>query len=242
MGWPRILAEAVVVVVSILLAFGIDAWWEDRQVRFEEQQILRGLSEEFLSIHEVLERHMAMHLQNLQSLEDVLFMIDSGLSDDAGAIVEAALLEMVTPTTSDIGNGTLAALLGSGRLDILTRRTLRSKLAAWGGVMGEVWDDQNDNAKMVYELHVPYFVSESVPVGASMRQWYDEWPLPLNPISADPDAVKRLLEDPRFRVLAEIRYGYKRHLTGEFEAAIDAAEAILAEIELSLDGAVVSDR
>jgi len=233
MGWPRILAEAVVVVVSILLAFGIDACWQDRQVRFEEQQILQGLNEEFLSSHEVLERHMALHLRNLQSLEDVLFMIDSGPSNDAGSIVEAALLEMVTPTTSDLGNGTLDALLGSGRLDILTSRALRSQLAAWEGVMSEVWDDQNDNVKMVYELYVPYFVSENVPVGASMRQWYDDWPIPLDPISEDPDAIKRLLEDPKFRVLAEIRYGYKRHLTGEFKAAIAAAEAILAEIENS---------
>jgi hypothetical protein len=66
-----------------------------------------------------------------------------------------------------------------------------------------------------------------------MRQWYDDWPIPVKSISEDSDAIKRLLEDPRFRVLAEVRYGYKRHLTGEFEAAITAAEAIIAEIEKS---------
>jgi hypothetical protein len=53
--------------------------------------------------------------------------------------------------------------------------------------------------------------------------------------SEDPDAIKRLLEDPKFRVLAEIRYSLKRHLTGEFEGAIAAAEAILAEIETSIN-------
>ena len=89
------------------------------------------------------------------------------------------------------------------------------------------------NAKMVYEIHIPYFVSENFPVGASMRQWYDDWPIPVKSISEDSDAIKRLLEDPRFRVLVEVRYGYKRHLTGEFEAAITAAEAIIAEIEKS---------
>ena len=36
-------------------------------------------------------------------------------------------------------------------------------------------------------------------------------------------------------VLAEIRYGYRRHLNDEFEAAIAAAEAILEEIERSAD-------
>jgi len=33
--WPRILAERVAIVVSILLAFGIQAWWEGVQDREE---------------------------------------------------------------------------------------------------------------------------------------------------------------------------------------------------------------
>ena len=68
-----------------------------------------------------------------------------------------------------------------------------------------------------------------------MRQWYDDWPIPLGSVSEDPQALKRLLEDPRFRVLTEIRYGYKRHLSQEFEIAIGAAEAILLEIEKSIE-------
>ena len=31
--WLRVFAEGAVIVVSILLAFGIDAWWEGRQER-----------------------------------------------------------------------------------------------------------------------------------------------------------------------------------------------------------------
>jgi len=36
-------------------------------------------------------------------------------------------------------------------------------------------------------------------------------------------------------VLAELRYGFKRHLTEEFETALAATEEILEEIERSLD-------
>jgi len=232
--WKRLTVEAAAIVGSILLAFAIDAWCEDRQTRHEEQQILQGLKEEFIAIHEVLTRHMAQHLQRLQSLQKVLLTIHNGPSNDAGMIVEAALLEMVSPTTSDLGNGTLDALLSSGRIEILMNKTLRAGLAAWNGVIGEVWDDQEAHAKMVYDIYIPYFVSEHVPVGATMRQWYDDWPLPLKTISENPDAIKRLLEDPKFRILAEVRYGYRKHLTGELEAAIAAAEAILVEIEKSI--------
>ena len=234
-SWPRIIAEGLAIVASILLAFGIDAWWQDRQTRFEEQQILQGLKEEFVSVHKVLTDHMAQHLGRVQSLEKLLIEIENGPSDDAGPIVELALLEMVSPTTSDLGNGTLEALLSSGRVEILMNKTLRARLAAWNGVIGEVWDDQADGAKMVYEVYVPYFVSENVRVGASMRQWYDDWPIPSRSVSENPEALKRLLEDPKFRVLTEIRYGYKRHLSQEFELAIAGAEVILLEIDKSID-------
>lgn len=41
--WPRILAEGVAIVVSILLAFWIQAWWDDRQQQRHEQVILASL-------------------------------------------------------------------------------------------------------------------------------------------------------------------------------------------------------
>ena len=232
--WKRLTVEAAAIVGSILLAFAIDAWWEERQTRYEEQQILQGLNAEFIFIHEVLTGRLAQHLQRLQILEKVLLTIQNGPSNDAGLIVEAAVLEMVSPTTSDLGNGTLDALLSSGRIEILMNKTLRARLAAWNGVIREVWDDQEAHAKMVYEIFVPYFVSEHAPVGAAMRLWYDDWSLPLKTIPESPDVIRRLLEDPRFFVLAQVRYGYKRHLTAEFEAAIVATEAILVEIEKSI--------
>ena len=41
--WNRLVVEAAAIVVSILLAFAIDAWWDDRQQRNEEQTILKAL-------------------------------------------------------------------------------------------------------------------------------------------------------------------------------------------------------
>jgi len=44
--WRRLLVEGVVILVSILLAFGIDAWWEERQDADEaNDQIDRVLAE-----------------------------------------------------------------------------------------------------------------------------------------------------------------------------------------------------
>jgi hypothetical protein len=220
--WKRVAVEAMAIVGSILLAFAIEAWWEDRQIRIDEQQVLLGLGAEFGTNHEFLSRDLASHLKGLQSLEDILLLIEGGQSDDAKSIAVAALDEMQAPKTTDLGNGTLNALLSSGRIEILRSRKLRTQLTAWKGVIGEVLDDQNNNAKMVFEVYVPYFVSENYSRNTIRRS------------SEGSVAIKRMLEDPRFRHLVEIRLGFKKHLTGELETAIAAAEEILAEIELSI--------
>ncbi len=232
--WRRLSIEAAAIVGSILLAFAIDAWWEERAIRIEEQQVLQGLGLEFHSIRDVLSRHLSKHLQGVQALEDFLSAAGNGGVEEAGPIVDAALLELLVPRTSDLGSGTLTALLGSGRIEILSNRTLRAKLAAWEGVIGEVWDDQALNVKAVYEIHIPYFLTENIPAGAAMHRWYDEWPLPLRLPSDDPDLVSRLLSDEKLHAMVEIRYGYHRHTTEEFDTAIATVNTILVEIESSI--------
>jgi len=45
--WKRLLAESVVVIFSILAAFGIDAWWQGRQTREREAEVLKTLQQGF---------------------------------------------------------------------------------------------------------------------------------------------------------------------------------------------------
>jgi len=45
--WKHISAEGAAIVVSILLAFSIEAWWDDYQDRAEEQGIFLVLKSEF---------------------------------------------------------------------------------------------------------------------------------------------------------------------------------------------------
>jgi hypothetical protein len=47
--WSRLIAEGAVIVVSILLAFGVDAWWDARQERAREESYLGQLAEDLES-------------------------------------------------------------------------------------------------------------------------------------------------------------------------------------------------
>jgi len=221
--WKRISVEAATIIASILLAFAIDAWWQDRQIRVEEQEILAGLHTEFIANHEVLTRNLSSNLQAMQSLQDFLSLIEGDQSQDTKAIVLAVLTDMGGPYTTDLGNGTLNALLSSGRLENLTNKRLRALLTAWEGVIGDVWDDEANSLKVVLEIFVPYFVQE--------HYWLRE----IERSSGDSSAIRRLLADETFRHLVTIRIDYKDHLTGEFKQAIAAAEHIIAELEDSIE-------
>jgi len=105
----------------------------------------------------------------------------------------------------------------------------------WEREIGEVWDDQEAHAKMVYEVHVPFFINEGLSAADAMGFWYDEWSIPARPIASDADALRRLHNDSRFRSMVEIRYGFRMHLTEEYEAALVAVDSILMEINRSLD-------
>jgi hypothetical protein len=59
--WKRLSVEAAAIVTSILLAFSIDAWWENRLERIEELRILDTLRAEFLSNIESIPSYIERH-------------------------------------------------------------------------------------------------------------------------------------------------------------------------------------
>lgn len=73
-AWGRLLADSTAIVMSILLAFAIDAWWADRQDRVEETRILEALEAEFED--------------NARKLPDRLFNHQRS-ADSATALLEA---------------------------------------------------------------------------------------------------------------------------------------------------------
>ena len=66
--WRRVFVEGVVIVGSILLAFGIQAWWDGLQEREEEREVLIGLEAEFVDLQarpaDVKARGSSRHLIN----------------------------------------------------------------------------------------------------------------------------------------------------------------------------------
>ena len=76
--WPRIFAEGVAIVISILLAFSIEAWWDDRQYEEDEKQILISLLENFRAKRVLVEQKRAYNHAILTSTKKLLYASAEG--------------------------------------------------------------------------------------------------------------------------------------------------------------------
>lgn len=139
---PRVLAELVVIVFGVLIAFQVESWRENVQAREREQAQLLALKADFEENLLRLQDAERFQRRALQSFSRVL-AIGSGdapmLPADSAYrafrhIRQFSRLEAVT--------GAYDALLSSGDLRLLQSQELRAELAAFAGAAGDGYEDE----------------------------------------------------------------------------------------------------
>ncbi|MEM6937258.1 MAG: hypothetical protein AAF552_12430 [Pseudomonadota bacterium] len=232
------LVEIVVIVASILLAFGIEAWWDERQNREEEQQILAGLEREFTDYQDRLVFALKMHGEMSHAMKTIYQATDQGIWSATDITLDAALMRTLWPPTTELGGGVRDALVQAGGLELISDRTLREKLALWPGVYAEVLDDEVFSREMVFDKLLPHLTSQGFDLGAALEGLRYEGTVP-SPINESEAETRRLLTDRKFRSLLQARYGFWLHAGEEYDTALVAAREILELIEKNrraLDG------
>ncbi len=130
--WRRVVTEGAVIVASILLAFAIDAAWDNRREREVEAAMLLGLSSDFDAVMVELDRVSARHSRSRSAAQRLMAMgLNGPVSPDSAFAVDSLLATTVVGATFDAPSGTLDALVGSGSLELLRNTELVSALTAW---------------------------------------------------------------------------------------------------------------
>ena len=159
----RIAIEGVVIVLSILLAFAIDALWDERRERIEEAEMLHDLQQEFVGNQTALQLRMDYHSEMLATIQELLKACRQQAWSSSTLSIDEAFTYLLSPPTSDLGNGALDALITAGRINVLSNTALRGRLDNWRRVMGEVQDDEILGRTVVFERVVPYMMRWGVP-------------------------------------------------------------------------------
>ena len=139
----KLALEGVVVVISILIAFALDAWWNDRQleqetaedlaiVQFELAENIRLIGVTTDIIDEVLEAKNVL-------IDELLAQPDSAMVEVDDTTIWWAIFN--NPTL-DLSFGATDAWIADGRLGALSSPMLRQRLASVRGKVGDVVEEQ----------------------------------------------------------------------------------------------------
>jgi hypothetical protein len=232
--WRRIAVESVAIVISILFAFAIDAWWEERQERVEEAEILVGLEQEFRETQALIEDKLRQYGLMKTAVAELLVAFERNAWKYEAMSIDAAFQWLISPTSIEFGGGVLDAVVSAGRLEIISDKILRAKLAGWQAVMDEVRDDEVGNADLILNQIIPYITRTGVSTGHGGMEKYGEWPIPTMSINDDTAVIDTLLNDAEFKAFLDVRYSFILHAMLEYDAAYQAADDIL--LEISNDG------
>ena len=234
--WTRILAEGFAIVVGILLAFSIDAWWQQRSDLEKARVLMQGLQADFESSQRHLEMWLAGNIRIRKALTDFLAEIHSTVDEIDSILVDAVHLAWLaaavgTPTYNPT-ESTLRAAISSGQIELLLDVKLRNLLAVWGQQVDDTREDELMVRNVVSGTVVP-LLSERVRLAAafdfdSMTGWFGNQP------GMDLDEPYQVLVDSRLEGAVAERLFYTNFVVIGLSDIRKTQAAILRELEAQL--------
>ena len=116
--WARVVVEGAVVILSILLAFSIDAAWDSRQARAREVEYLTALRVEMVLASEELAEDHARRDEWLASSDSILSRFSGRIAPDSAVNVWIQQVGMFM-TRFFPPSSVLNDLVSSGSLSVL---------------------------------------------------------------------------------------------------------------------------
>lgn len=198
----RLLVEGVVIVVSILLAFGIEAAWEERGERRSERLALQALHAEAVANRDLLTSVIERVRADVGRVED---FYDTPLEDLESVPQEVAssqvLQSLWRPNTYALKDGALEGLVRAGRLELIESAELRRRLVDWQGEATDLDERHEVLASLEREIMVaigrlevaqPWMATRGLPTQlgvADPSRGLERFPTNLRPIREDPNVM-----------------------------------------------------
>jgi hypothetical protein len=231
-SWRRFVAEGVVIVASILLAFGIDAWWADVQDQKEAELILRALGTEFRENLAELRAVHDVHVRYAQELGGLVGLMASQPDGSILQVADSELRPLISFRTADPATGTLSTLLASGRIDLIRNEELQQALAGWPAVVEDVAEDERLVRDFVHGQLVTGIVNE-LDVGQLLVNWSDLGPGGATTRVSDVDQLS-LRVSPTSRAMIGERYHLAQLVVSQSGDRLEAGDAILSMIDRAI--------
>ena len=190
--WTRIGVEATAIVVSILFAFAIDAWWDDRQDREVEIEQLARVTTELGANAEIIQRK----LETIGEAANYASKFISWMGPEPEIVQRTDLLEAWTKLYS-IGTFALTRdasqdYLAKGRIGTPSSANVRIAISEWYSSGDEV-EKQYDLLRVAH-ANIGEYLSDVIP---TLHLDSANSVMARHPTSDFPFDQTALLSDPR---------------------------------------------
>lgn len=216
----RALGEIGIVTIGILIAFALDAWWDNRAESRQEQIHLRALASDFQQNVDSLKKLVELERSISVSSHELLLRAQGRepsssepLRNLFGNVFNSARYEPVM--------GAYEALVNSAGLTLIQNDSLRAALAQFAARVNDQYPERWSN-----EL---YF--------AFARDFGGRLVLVLeNENDAEREReLQALLQDPRFQAHLAMRYTGERDVGGRYQELLKQAEALVTQVREQIE-------
>lgn len=134
----ELLAEGVVIVVSVLLALSADAWWATQQDASRAREHLLALSRDFEQMSTRIDSSLSVTEAALNGASSLVPQLLSEAPELAADSARARLFPLLTFEVFSPSTGAYSALVGSGELGLIESVALKRALSDFFGGFEDV--------------------------------------------------------------------------------------------------------
>lgn len=223
-AFARFAIEGFVIVVSILLAFALDAWWDARVEASEEQSLLARLDAELVATDSVLAESETSHRSIAEAAGTLRELTGP---DPRPAVSRDSILRLITVAVGGVSanppTGVIDAAISSGQIGIIENDELRIALAGWPAVLADLHENEQQVRDVLFSRFIPYLDGQIA------------WGYDTDGGSAFDDGLLEVLGSREFENLLMGRVALSRSVIGQYGSVRRQLDELRSRIERELD-------
>ena len=130
-SWKRALSELALIVIGVLIALAVNAWWSRRQDDARQRAYLRQLLVDVLGNEQDIDRVLTQSRSATAALERLVDAFDAAGPLPPCDTLASLIRTSLTYSSADLRSGTYAAMMATGEVRLIRDDSLRAHVISY---------------------------------------------------------------------------------------------------------------